>query len=236
MSFNLISKTLCKNYSKYCLPILFFIIVLIVVLFLSYNNMSTDIINTLNNDNLEMISEIRFDFVGSQLLNFVTFLLACILPVFISLIMGTYEKSSNTKISELSINQKELFTTRTIIGSIFIIIPFIVNALLYVYLFQFDFFGSLQGNMISKLVTITIFGVMLSMLSFMLMTIINIALKNSIIDAIITLAVTIFIVQVFNSHVIKPFALILIILFIWFALAYWAYNLNKNNELFKNKK
>lgn len=219
-----LSKNFFKTYAKYCYPVLFFVLVVMVVLMISYNNLAQNVILSLNAVDLDEISRINTEFIGNQLLSFNIFIFACVVPIIIALLMSTYDKNSEVK-EEASTT--ELFTSKTIAGSLFIILPFLANAIMFTILLLGGFFGSYQSEMIIRLVTTTLFGLALSMLTFMLITIINISIKNPVIDSLLTLAITLFVVQLFFKSIIPIWLLIAIIIVVWLALTYFAYSISK---------
>ena len=228
MENNLLNKDLFKGYSKCCLPVLFLIIVIIVSLLLGFNNIVANIISMSSTADIQQISDIKYDFIGEQLLNFNTFILACILPIVIALLMSTYSK--NSKISS-TISSHQMFSTNIMTGTLYIVLPFLANAIMYFILIWSGFFGYHQNDIIAHVVLMTIFGIVLSMLTFILISTISIALKNPVIDSLLTLAIAIFVTHIFYALPIKPILLIFIIFFVWLALVYVAYSLtNKKNQ------
>ena len=227
MEDNLLNKDLFKSYSKYCLPVLFLILVILVSLLLGFNNIVTNIINYSSITDVQKISDIKYDFIGEQLLNFNTFILACVLPIVIALLMGTYSK--NNKVTA-SISNHQIFSTNIMTGMLYIILPFLANAISYIILIWSGFFGYHQNDIIMHLLLMTIFGIVLSMLTFILISTINIALKNPIIDSLLTLAIAIFVIHVFYSLPINPIFLIFIIFFVWLALVYLSYTLTNKKK------
>lgn len=227
MEDNLLNKDLFKIYSKCCLPVLFLIIIMLVSLLLGFNNIVTNIISYSSITDASKISDIKYDFIGEQLLNFNTFMMACILPIVISLLMGTYSK--NNKVTA-SIRNHQIFSTNIMTGTLYIILPFLANAILYSILIWSGFFTYHQHDVIMHLLLMTIFGIVLSMLTFILISTINIALKNSIIDALLTLAIALFVTHIFYSLPINPIFLIVIIFVVWLALVYLSYTLTNKKK------
>ena len=144
--------------------------------------------------------------------------------------MGTYEKSSKSKKEELSVEHNELFSNRLVAGSLYITLPFLANAFIYILLVWTNYFGTMQSEILIKLLMMTIFGIALSLLTFMLMTIINMALKNATIDALLTLGIVLFVVHVFYYMPINPIFLIAIVIFVWLALIYLGNSLSKKTK------
>ena len=225
MDERLLSRDLFKNYSKYCYPILFSILVLLIVLVISFCNSSAGLITP--NTSIEDASNIKYSLVGVQALNFSTFILACILPIGLALIMASYEKIDKHTISEHSITNKEVFSSKIISGSLFIVLPFLANVIIYMILIISGYFGNAENNMLTHLVELTIFGIVMSLLTFMLITVINLSIKNPIIDSLITLAIALVITAIFYNSSIPIYLLIAIIFFVWLALIYLGYTMNK---------
>lgn len=230
MEDNLLNKDLFKSYSKYCLPVLFLIIVILVALLLGFNNITTNLISYSSITDAQQISDIRYEFIGEQLLNFNTFILSCVLPIVIALLMGTYSK--NNKVTA-TIKNHQIFSTNIMTGTLYIVLPFLANVISYIILLWSGFFGYHQSDALTHLLLMTVFGIALSMLTFILISMINIALKNPIIDSLLTLAIAVFVIHVFYSLPINPIFLIFIIFFVWLALLYLSYTLTtkkKSNE------
>ena len=228
MEKNLLVKDLFKKYQKYYIPTLFVFVVIIFALFILFNNLANIAINTTKTTDASIISSIKYDFIGVQLLQFITFLLAGVLPVILALIMGTY--SSKQEINKSNIGGSQLFSTRIITGSLFILIPFLINLLVYFILNISGFFGSFYNSAMGQMLVMTIFGLVLSMLAFLLICTINIALKNRIVDSLLTLAIVLFITHIFYQYSINPIILIIIILFVWLALLFLGYSMSRVKE------
>lgn len=228
MEKNLLIKDLFKKYQKYYIPTLFVFVVVVFALFILFNNLANIAISTTGTTDESVISSIKYDFIGVQLLNFITFLLACVLPIILALIMGTY--SSKQNINKNNIGGSQLFSTRVITGTLFILIPFLINLLIYFILNISGFFGSYYNSAVGQMLIMTIFGLVLSMLAFLLICTINIALKNRIIDSLLTLAIVLFITHIFYHYSINPIILILIIVFVWLALLFLGYSMSKVKE------
>lgn len=228
MEKNLLVKDLFKKYQKYYIPTLFVFVVIIFALFILFNNLANIAINTTGTTDASVISSIKYDFIGVQLLHFITFLLAGVLPIILALIMGTY--SSKQEINKKNIGGSQLFSTRIITGSLFILIPFLINLLVYFILNISGFFGSYYNSAMGQMLVMTIFGLVLSMLAFLLICTINIALKNRIIDSLLTLAIVLFITHIFYQYSINPILLIVIIVFVWLALLFLGYSMSKGKE------
>lgn len=228
MDERIVSKNLFKTYAKYCYPVIFFVLIVMVVLMISYNNLAQTVILSIGAISPEQTSQINYEFIGNQLLNFTTFIFSCVVPIVIALLMSNYER--NAKFDEKEISAIDLFTSKTIAGSLFIIIPFLANAIMFMILIWGGFFGIFQNDIILKLVLTTLFGLALSMLTFMLITIINISIKNPIIDSLLTLAIALFVMQLFFKGIIPIAVLITVIVFVWIALTYFAYTLYKKKS------
>lgn len=228
MEKNLLVKDLFKKYQKYYIPTLFVFVVIIFALFILFNNLANIAINTTKTTDASIISSIKYDFIGVQLLQFITFLLAGVLPIILALIMGTY--SSKQEINKSNIGGSQLFSTRIITGSLFILIPFLINLLVYFILNISGFFGSFYNSAMGQMLVMTIFGLVLSMLAFLLICTINIALKNRIVDSLLTLAIVLFITHIFYQYSINPIILIIIILFVWLALLFLGYSMSRVKE------
>ena len=225
MDEGLLNKDLFKNYSKYCYPILFFVIVLLIVLLVSFNNLAGNVITSTANGDLAKISEIKYNFIGVQLLNFTTFILGCVLPIIIALVMCNYDKNSKTN----NINDN-MFSNKIISGALFIILPFLANTIMYMILIWAGFFGDLQTAVIEKLVSATVLGFAMSMLTFLLITIINISIKNPVVDSLLTLAIVLFVTQTFRFTSIPTVFLVFIIVFVWLALLYLGNTIYKRDK------
>lgn len=228
MEKNLLVKDLFKKYQKYYIPTLFVFVVIIFALFILFNNLANIAINTTKTTDASIISSIKYDFIGVQLLQFITFLLAGVLPIILALIMGTY--SSKQEINKSNIGGSQLFSTRIITGSLFILIPFLINLLVYFILNISGFFGSFYNSAMGQMLVMTIFGLVLSMLAFLLICTINIALKNRIVDSLLTLAIVLFITHIFYQYSINPIILIIIIVFVWLALLFLGYSMSRVKE------
>lgn len=228
MEKNLLIKDLFKKYQKYYIPVLFVFVVIIFSLFILFNNLANIAIDTTGTTDASVISSIKYDFIGIQLLHFITFLLACVLPIILALIMGTY--NSKQEINKSNIGGSQLFSTRIITGSLFILLPFLINLLVYFILNISGFFGSYYDSAVGQMLIMTIFGLVLSMLAFLLICTINIALKNRIVDSLLTLAIVLFITHIFYHYSINPIILIIIIVFVWLALLFLGYSMSKVKE------
>lgn len=227
MDKKILDKDLFKSYSKYCYPVLFLALALIVMLFVSFNSLSMSTINSLSSYDLEKMADIKFEFLGVQLLNFITFILSCAIPIVIALLLGTADKNKKIKENEPTIEKNKVLTAKLVYGSVFIILPFLANIVIYSILICSGFFGTFQGAMILKLVVMTLFGIALSLLTFMLITTIDMALKNAVIDSLLTLAIALFVIHIFYYYPINPAFLIAIIVFVWLALIYLAKTASK---------
>lgn len=225
-----LSRNLYKNYSKYCYPIVFFVIILISTLMLSYNGLAEGVITNLSNPDANQIYDINYTFIGVQLLHLLTFILACVVPIIIALVMNTYEKSNKSTDKELAANYNEILTSKLISGALFIVLPFLANALLYIVLIWANFFGTHQNEMITTLILTTIFGLAMSLLTFILLIIINMAFKNPVIDSLLTLAIALLVMEIFYHFPISPVFLIVIIVFVWIALVYLGYSIGKKQK------
>ena len=228
MEKNLLVRDLFKKYQKYYIPMLFVFVVVIFALFILFNNLANIAINTTGTTDANVISSIKYDFIGVQLLRFITFLLACVLPIILALIMGTY--SSKQEVDKSNIGGSQLFSTRIVTGSLFILIPFLINLLIYFILNISGFFGSFYNSSMGQMLIMTIFGLVLSMLAFLLICTINIALRNRIVDSLLTLAIVLFITHVFYNYSINPIILIIIIVFVWLALLFLGYSMSKSKN------
>lgn len=227
MDKKLLDKDLFKSYAKYCYPVLFLALALIVMLFVSFNNLSMSTINSLSTYDLEKVADIKLEFLGNQLLNFITFILSCAIPIVIALLLGTADKSKKAKDKDTTVEKNKVLTAKLVYGSVFILLPFIANIIMYSILICSGFFGAFQGEILLKLVVMTLFGIALSMLTFMLITTIDMALKNAVIDSLLTLAIALFVIHVFYYYPINPAFLIAIIVFVWLALIYLAKTASK---------
>lgn len=225
MDERLLSRDLFKNYSRYCYPILFSILVLIIVVIVSFCNLSTGLISP--DTNIEDASNKKYSLVGIQALNFSTFILTCILPIGLALVMASYERTDKHTISEHSITNKEVFSSKIISGALFIILPFLANVIIYMVLIISGYFGTAENNMLAHLIELTIFGIVMSLLTFMLITIINLSIKNPVIDSLITLSIALIVTVIFYNNAIPIHLLIAIIFFVWLALVYLGYSMNK---------
>lgn len=229
MDERLLSRNILKEYSKYYFPILFFAVILLIVLMISFSNLSASIVSPSTGQN--MISEIRYEFVGVQALNFSTFILACVLPISIALIMGTYEKNNKAKLNEeLAIGDKNLLASKIISGSLFVILPFLANVILYFILIISGFFSTATTDTLVHMLVMNFLGIAMGLLTFMLITIINMSIKNSVIDSLLTLAITLFVTHVFYHTSIPVILIIAIIFFVWLALIYLGYSMNKKEK------
>ena len=148
--------------------------------------------------------------------------------IILALIMGTY--SSKQEVDKSNIGGSQLFSTRIVTGSLFILIPFLINLLIYFILNISGFFGSFYNSSMGQMLIMTIFGLVLSMLAFLLICTINIALKNRIVDSLLTLAIVLFITHVFYNYSINPIILIVIIVFVWLALLFLGYSMSKKKD------
>ena len=230
MGDKLLSRNLYKSYSKYCYPIIFFVIVLIATLMLSYNNLVGQILVTIGNPTANQVFDLNYTFIGGQLLNLLTFILACVVPIIIALIMNTYEKNNKATDKELSAQYNDILTSKLISGALFIVLPFLANVLLYIVLVWANFFGPHQSEMLSALILTTIFGLAMALLTFTLLIIINMAFKNPVIDSLLTLAIALIVMEMFYHLTISPVFLIVIIVFVWLALVYLGYSIGKKKQ------
>ncbi len=221
-------KDLLKKYQKYYIPMLFIFVVAVFALFILFNNLANTAIVTTGATDVDVISYIRYNFIGVQLLNFITFLLACVLPIILALLMGNY--STKQKVDNNNIGANHLFSTNVIAGTLFIVIPFLMNLLIYFILNVSGFFGTYYHQAVGQMLLMTIFGFVLSMLAFLLMCTINLSLKNRIVDSLLTLALVLFITHIFYNYGINPYILIAIIVFVWAALLCLGYSMSKTKK------